>query len=74
MTGGIDGAVKINTLQNNIFESEWFLSRSLNDLGIDVNKMNRRNCKIVYQVKENRGKGWVFLKNEMCDLFILTAE
>lgn len=55
----MDGSIKINTLQDNIFKSECFLSKSLNHLGIDVDKVNRRNCKIVHQVKENRRKGWV---------------
>lgn len=27
LTGGIDGSIKSNTLQNNVFECEWFLSR-----------------------------------------------
>lgn len=33
--------------------------RALNDLGTEVDKANRKNCEIIYQVKANRVKGWV---------------
>ena len=36
-----------------------FSLRVLNNLGIEVDKVSRKNCKIVDQLKANRVKGWV---------------
>lgn len=47
--------------------------RVLNDLGTEVDKVNRKNCEIIYQVKAN-SEGLGPSKSEVCDLFIVTAE
>ena len=57
LTEDIDGSIK----------QYWIMSltqidvslRALNDLGTEVDKANRKNCEIIYQVKANRVKGWV---------------
>lgn len=36
-----------------------FSLRVLNNLGIEVDKVNRKHCKIVDELKANRVKGWV---------------
>lgn len=57
LTEGLDGSVKqywiISLTQNDVS------LRVLNDLGTEVDKVNRKNCEILYQVKANRVKGWV---------------
>lgn len=50
-----------------------FFPWTLNHLDIEVGKINRRNCKIVHQVKANGGRGG-FLKNEAYDHCFLIAE
>lgn len=53
-----------------------FFPRAFNSLIVEMSKMNKRNCKIVSQVKATRARtqGWVLLRRKAMTFFFKTAE